>query len=167
PDRDGDTVVDRLDNCPDEKGPPENNGCPKKQLVKITDDKLEILESVYFKTDRAEIQPRSFALLDNVVAVLKAHDALKIQVEGHTDSQGKAEYNKQLSQRRADAVVQYLVKHGISVDRLTSIGFGQEKPIADNKTAEGRAQNRRVVFTVVGDDGHVKTTVQGAGSETK
>jgi uncharacterized repeat protein (TIGR01451 family)/MYXO-CTERM domain-containing protein len=166
-DRDGDGIVDRLDNCPDEKGPAENNGCPKKQLVKITEDNLEILDSVYFKTDRAEILPRSFALLDNVVAVLKAHDKLHIQVEGHTDSQGKPEYNKQLSQRRADSVVQYLVKKGISIDRLTSVGFGQDKPIADNKTAEGRAQNRRVVFTVIGDDGHVKTRVQGAGADSK
>jgi outer membrane protein OmpA-like peptidoglycan-associated protein len=166
-DRDGDTVVDRLDNCPDEPGPPENNGCPKKQLVKITDDKLEILESVYFKTDKAEIQPRSFPLLDNVVAVLKTHPLLKIQVEGHTDSQGKPEYNKQLSQRRAESVVAYLVKKGITADRLIPMGFGQEQPIADNKTAEGRAQNRRVVFSVLGDDGHVKTKVQGAGGDTK
>jgi OOP family OmpA-OmpF porin len=63
--------------------------------------------------------------------------------------------------------VQYLVKKGVSIDRLTAVGFGQEKPIADNKTVEGRAQNRRVVFTVLGDDGHVKTTVQGAGADSK
>src|SRR4029079_15730730 len=101
-DRDGDTVVDRLDNCPDEKGPPDNAGCPTKQLVKIGDDRLDILESVYFKTDRATIEPRSFTLLDNVAAVLKAHDQLKIQVEGHTDNQGGEAYNKKLSQRRAE-----------------------------------------------------------------
>ncbi|HEY0190012.1 MAG TPA: Ig-like domain-containing protein [Kofleriaceae bacterium] len=162
PDRDGDTVVDRLDNCPDEQGPPENNGCPKKQLVRITDDKLEILESVYFQTDRAVILPRSFALLDNVVAVLRAHDKLRIQVEGHTDSQGKAEYNKQLSQRRAEAVVAYLTHKGIDAARLIPMGFGQVQPIADNATAAGRAQNRRVVFTVLGDDGHVQVKQQGA-----
>jgi outer membrane protein OmpA-like peptidoglycan-associated protein len=160
-DRDGDTVVDRLDNCPDEKGLPENAGCPKKQLVKITDDKLEIIESVYFKTDRAVIEPRSFALLDNVAAVLKTHDTLHIQVEGHTDSQGDDAYNKGLSQRRAEAVVAYLTKKGIAADRLIAMGFGEEQPIADNRTAQGRAQNRRVVFTVLGSDGKVQTRVQG------
>jgi large repetitive protein len=166
-DRDGDSVVDRLDNCPDEKGPAENQGCPKKQLVKITDDKLEIIESVYFKTDRAVIEPRSFGLLDNVAAVLVAHDQLKIQVEGHTDSQGDDAYNKKLSQRRTEAVVAYLVKKGIAAARLTALGFGEEKPIADNKTAEGRAQNRRVVFTVIGGGDKVKTHEQGAGDDTK
>jgi outer membrane protein OmpA-like peptidoglycan-associated protein len=166
-DRDGDTVVDRLDNCPDQIGPPENNGCPTKQLVTITDDRLEILESVYFKTDRAVIEPRSFGLLDNVAAVLVAHDKLKIQVEGHTDSQGKPAYNKQLSQRRAEAVVAYLTHKGVDAARLIPMGFGEEKPIADNKTKEGRAQNRRVVFTVLGDDGHVQTHQQGAGDDTK
>jgi outer membrane protein OmpA-like peptidoglycan-associated protein len=166
-DRDGDTVVDRLDNCPDQIGPPENQGCPQKQLVKITDDKLEIVESVYFKTDRAVIEKRSFALLDNVAAVLTAHDTLKIQIEGHTDSQGNSAYNKKLSQQRAEAVVAYLVKKGVDRARLTAMGFGQEQPIADNKTKAGRAQNRRVVFTVIGDDGKVKTHVQGAGDDTK
>ncbi|HEX4421329.1 MAG TPA: OmpA family protein, partial [Kofleriaceae bacterium] len=166
-DRDGDTVPDRLDNCPDQIGPPENNGCPTKQLVTITDDKLEILESVYFKTDRAVIEPRSFGLLDNVAAVLVAHDKLKIQVEGHTDSQGKPAYNKQLSQRRAEAVAAYLTHKGVDAARLIPLGFGEEKPIADNKTKEGRAQNRRVVFTVLGDDGHVQTHQQGAGDDTK
>jgi len=166
-DRDGDTVVDRLDNCPDVIGPPENQGCPQKQLVKIIDDKLEIIESVYFKTDRAVIEARSFPLLDNVAAVLKAHDQLKIQVEGHTDSQGNDAYNKQLSQRRAEAVVAYLVKQKIDRARLTAMGFGEEKPIADNRTKEGRAQNRRVVFTIVGGGDKVKTNVQGAGDDTK
>jgi outer membrane protein OmpA-like peptidoglycan-associated protein len=64
-------------------------------------------------------------------------------------------------------VVAYLVKHGIAADRLTARGFGQDHPIADNATPEGRAQNRRVVFTVLGDDGHVQTRVQGAGDDTK
>jgi len=165
-DRDDDMVVDRLDNCPDQIGPPENQGCPEKQLVKITDDKLEIVESVYFKTDRAVIEARSFALLDNVAAVLAAHDQLKIQVEGHTDSQGDDAYNKKLSQRRAEAVVAYLVKKGIDRSRLTAMGFGEELPIAVNTTKEGRAQNRRVVFTVIGG-ANVKTHVQGAGEDTK
>ncbi|HET7505419.1 MAG TPA: OmpA family protein [Kofleriaceae bacterium] len=160
-DRDGDTVVDRLDNCPDEPGPADHQGCPAAQLVRIVDDRLDILESVYFTTNRAVIEPRSFALLDDVAAVLRTHDQLKIQVEGHTDSDGDARYNKRLSQRRAEAVVAYLVKQGIAAARLYPMGFGEELPIADNRTAEGRAQNRRVVFTVIGS-ARVKTGAQGA-----
>ena len=166
-DRDNDKVVDRLDNCPTEPGPPENQGCPKKQLVKITEDKLEILESVYFKFDLAVIERRSFGLLDNVAAVLTAHPELKIQVEGHTDSKGDDEYNRKLSQRRAESVVTYLTKKGIAAERLTSFGYGEDRPIADNATTEGRAQNRRVVFTVIGGPGNVKTRLQGAGDDTK
>jgi len=166
-DRDGDKVVDRLDNCPTEAGPPENQGCPKKQLVKITDDKLEILESVYFKFDLAVIERRSYALLDNVAAVLAAHPELKIQVEGHTDGMGNDDYNRKLSQRRAASVVTYLTQKGISADRLTSFGYGEDRPIADNATKDGRAQNRRVVFTVTDGPGNVKTRLQGAGDDTK
>jgi MYXO-CTERM domain-containing protein len=166
-DRDGDTVVDRLDNCPDEVGPPDNAGCAKKQLVTIGGGKLEIIESVYFKTNLAVIEKRSFPLLDNVAAVLVAHDQLRIQVEGHTDSQGDGAYNKKLSQRRAESVVAYLIKKGIDKGRLSPLGFGPDKPIADNRTKEGRAQNRRVVFTIIGGDGTVKTQEQGAGDDTK
>jgi uncharacterized repeat protein (TIGR01451 family) len=166
-DRDGDKVVDRLDNCPTEAGPPENQGCPKKQLVKITDDKLEILESVYFKFDLAVIERRSYALLDNVAAVLAAHTELKIQVEGHTDSMGNDDYNRKLSQRRAESVVTYLTQKGIAADRLTSFGYGEDRPIADNATKDGRAQNRRVVFTVTEGPGNIKTKLQGAGDDTK
>jgi outer membrane protein OmpA-like peptidoglycan-associated protein len=169
PDRDGDTVVDRLDNCPDEKGPPENAGCPTKQLVKITDTKLEIIESVYFKLDKAVIEPRSYALLDNVAQVLLSHAKLLIQVEGHTDSQGNAKYNKDLSQRRAQAVVDYLVKKGVDKARLQPLGFGMDKPIADNKTTAGRAQNRRVVFTIVAAPAgtQIENHQQGAGGDTQ
>jgi uncharacterized repeat protein (TIGR01451 family) len=166
-DRDGDTVVDRLDNCPDQIGPPENQGCPEKQLVKLTGDQLVLIESVYFKTNRAVIERRSYALLDNVAAVLAAHDTLHIQVEGHTDSEGDDAYNSELSQQRAEAVVAYLAKKGIATERLTPMGYGEDRPIADNATKAGRAQNRRVVFTVIGGTGNVKTRVQGAGDDTK
>ncbi|HEX2626944.1 MAG TPA: OmpA family protein, partial [Candidatus Limnocylindrales bacterium] len=163
-DKDGDGIVDRLDKCPTEQGLAKNAGCPD---VSIGDGRLDIIESVYFKTDRAEIEPRSFDLLDKVAAVLASHAKLTIQVEGHTDSQGDDAYNKKLSQRRTEAVVAYLVKKGIAKSRLVAKGFGEEKPIADNHTAEGRAQNRRVVFTILGGGDDVKTRVQGAGDDTK
>ncbi|MCX5744191.1 MAG: OmpA family protein, partial [Proteobacteria bacterium] len=167
PDRDGDTVVDRLDNCPDEPGDPKNNGCKVKQLVTITGGTLVIMQSVYFQLDKAIILPKSFELLDQVAAVIASHPTLQIQVEGHTDNQGDDAYNKKLSQRRADAVVAYLKKRKIAADRLKAVGFGEEKPIADNTTKEGRAQNRRVVFTILSGGDNVKTNEQGADDTTK
>jgi OOP family OmpA-OmpF porin len=152
-DRDGDGVVDRLDKCPDEKGLAKDAGCPAVS-IDTEGGVLKVLESVYFKTDRAEIQPVSFPVLDDVAAALKTHDKLRIQVEGHTDSQGDNNYNKQLSQRRTESVVAYLVQKGIDRSRLVAKGFGEEQPIADNNTDEGRAKNRRVVFTILsGGDG--------------
>ena len=135
--------------------------------MQITSGKLVILESVYFQTNKAKILARSFPLLDNVVAVLKAHEKLVIQVEGHTDSQGNDAYNKSLSQRRAEAVVAYLIGKGIDKARLVAEGFGEENPVASNKTKNGRAQNRRVVFTIIGGDATIKTIEQGAGDDTK
>ncbi len=167
-DRDGDTVPDRLDNCPDQAGDSKNAGCATKQLVTITEGKLEILESVYFQLDKAVILARSFKLLDNVASVLVGHDALVVEVQGHTDSQGNDAYNKSLSQRRAAAVVAYLVKKGVPAGRLSAMGYGEEQPIADNATKDGRAQNRRVVFKLVGGtDGTVQTHETGAGDDTK
>jgi outer membrane protein OmpA-like peptidoglycan-associated protein len=149
-DRDGDTVVDRLDNCPDEKGTVENAGCAAKQLVAIKADKIEILDKVFFQTGKDIIEKKSFKLLDNVAQVLAAHPELKrIRVEGHTDNVGVPAKNKDLSDRRAKAVVAYLVGKGLAADRLAAQGFGDEKPLADNATADGKAQNRRVEFVIV------------------
>ncbi|MBL0213438.1 MAG: OmpA family protein [Myxococcales bacterium] len=166
PDRDGDTVVDRLDNCPDEPGPVENQGCKAKQLVKISDGKLEILDIVYFALNKALIQPRSFPLLDDVARVLSTHPEItKIRVEGHTDSQGDDISNKKLSQRRAAAVMAYLIKKGIAPDRLEAQGFGEDVPKATNATKEGRATNRRVEFTIIGGAG-VTVKPTGPGADT-
>lgn len=97
------------------------------------------------------IQKRSNKLLDQVANVLKAHPEItSVQIEGHTDNQGKPDYNKDLSQRRADAVRTYLVKKGVDADRITAIGFGQEKPVAENTTKAGKAKNRRVEFKIIG-----------------
>jgi OmpA-OmpF porin, OOP family len=149
-DGDGDGVVDRSDNCPTEAGTADNYGCAKKQLVVLKAEKLEILDKVFFATAKDVIQSKSFPLLDNVAAVVNAHPEIKhIRVEGHTDNVGDAAKNKDLSNRRAAAVVKYLVSKGVAADRLVSEGFGQEKPIADNATTEGKANNRRVEFVLV------------------
>jgi outer membrane protein OmpA-like peptidoglycan-associated protein len=120
PDRDGDGVPDRVDNCPDEPGTVENqpgtvenHGCQDAQLVVIGAGQLEILEKVYFKTGSHKLQPRSFALLDNVAKVMNAHPEIElIRVEGHSDSTGSLKFNMRLSKRRADTVVRYLVGRG-------------------------------------------------------
>ena len=167
-DRDGDTVVDRLDNCPDEPGPPENQGCRERQRVRITAGALEILDKVYFATNRDVIQRRSFRLLDNVAAVLNNHPEIQhIRVEGHTDDRGDDAYNLDLSQRRAAAVVRYLVDRGeVDSGRLVAQGFGETRPIDDNGTRTGRAANRRVEFNIVQDgEAHGDTVPQEAPAE--
>jgi outer membrane protein OmpA-like peptidoglycan-associated protein len=152
PDRDGDGVPDRIDNCPDEPGTVENQGCEAKQLVVIGEGQLDILEKVYFKKGSAKLQKRSWALLDNVAAVLIAHPEIKkIRVEGHSDKSGSLKYNMILSKKRANTVVRYLVGRGqVSKSRLVAQGFGPKKPLVpDAKTKEEEAMNRRVEFHIV------------------
>lgn len=151
PDSDGDGIVDPDDACPDKPGPrnddPKKNGCP---LVHVTATEVFILEQVQFDVDRATIKKVSDPLLDRVAAVLAEHGELtKIEVQGHTDDTGNRAHNKQLSGARADAVMKALVKRRIARGRLTAKGFGQDKPIADNKTDEGRQKNRRVQFVIL------------------
>ncbi len=151
PDRDGDGVPDRIDNCPDEAGTPENKGCQEKQLVEIKDDRLEILDKVYFRSGSHRILKRSFALLDNVASVVQAHPEIdRIQVEGHTDERGSIKYNVRLSQRRANAVVQYLQRRRVARGRLIAKGFGPSRPVYPGATTEeDHAANRRVEFNIV------------------
>ncbi|MBI1948375.1 MAG: OmpA family protein [Deltaproteobacteria bacterium] len=151
-DTDKDGVVDRADNCPAEAGPVDNQGCPaaKKQLVVVTREALKILDMVYFDTGKATIQPRSFPLLDQVAGIIVEKTWIKqVRVEGHTDSQGVPDKNQKLSDARANSVRDYLIKKGVDGSRLVAQGFGQDKPIASNDTARGRASNRRVEFKVV------------------
>jgi len=152
PDRDGDGVPDRIDNCPDEPGTAENQGCQEKQLVVIGEGQLDILEKVYFKTGSAKLQKRSWALLDNVAAVLIAHPEIeKIRVEGHSDKTGSLKFNMILSKKRANTVVRYLVGRGqVTKSRLVAKGFGPKKPLVPNaKTKQEQAMNRRVEFHIV------------------
>jgi outer membrane protein OmpA-like peptidoglycan-associated protein len=149
-DSDGDGVCDGIDQCPgtpsgvtvDAKGcpppappPPAYIPAPKQEIV---------LEKVFFETNSAKLKPESSETLDKVAASLIANPGIKIQVAGHTDNTGSAKYNLKLSDQRANAVMQYLISKGVDPSMLTEKGFGLTEPIADNKTAEGRAQNRRV-----------------------
>ncbi len=148
-DRDADTVVDRLDNCPDEPGTAAFNGCKEKLLVTLTGGGIELLEIVYFKSDKAVIDRRSYRLLTNAATVIAAHPQInRVVIEGHTDNANDEAYNKDLSQRRAEAVVAFLIEKGVDPAKLTAIGYGEEKPVADNNTRKGRRANRRVEFKI-------------------
>jgi OmpA-OmpF porin, OOP family len=155
PDTDGDGIIDPKDACPTVPGPPNEdptkNGCPP---ARIEHGQIRILEQVKFKTDSAEILHESDGLLEAVTAIFNAHPEItKVAVQGHTDNVGTASYNKGLSERRAASVAKWLVEHGVDSARLSSAGFGLEVPIADNDTAEGRRENRRVEFHIVEVDG--------------
>jgi OmpA-OmpF porin, OOP family len=156
PDSDHDGVPDDIDQCPNT--PPgvqvDAVGCPLKGSI--------TLEGVNFEHNSSELTVASHAALDAIADGLKKHPRLRVEVQGHTDSTGSPPYNMKLSQRRADAVRQYLLDSGASGDQLVAKGYGQTQPVASNKTAAGRAKNRRVVMYVLSNPGDVK--VEGAGS---
>jgi outer membrane protein OmpA-like peptidoglycan-associated protein len=150
PDNDKDGVPDWKDKCPNEFAQTED-GCPKKyQLVVVTAQKIELKQTVYFDYNKATIKPISFALLNDVAQALKDNPGIHVRIEGHTDSRGDDNYNMKLSQSRAESVKKYLVDKGIPQDRMEPKGYGETVPIADNRTEEGRSQNRRVEFIIVG-----------------
>jgi outer membrane protein OmpA-like peptidoglycan-associated protein len=108
------------------------------------------VEKVQFATNRAEVLPSSLPILDKLVKLMKEEPEFKkVRIEAHTDNQGNADANLDLSNRRAAWVREYLIKKGIAADRLESQGYGLTRPIADNKTPAGRAINRRVEFVVI------------------
>jgi len=146
-DRDGDGVPDYLDKCPDVKGTIANKGCPevKKEVLEVFQ---KALQGIQFETGKDIIRPTSFKILDNVVSIMKENMEYNLNINGHTDNVGKPDANMILSQKRAEAVKAYLVNKGVNAGRLKAFGFGDTKPVADNKTAEGRAKNRRVEFVV-------------------
>ena len=120
------------------------------KLVKLTDEKIEILQSVLFESSMDVIRPESVKVLASVANVLRGHPEItKVRVEGHTDSAGPADYNLDLSQKRAQAVLSWLTANGVEASRLEAKGFGPSQSIADNASPDGRAKNRRVVFSIV------------------
>ncbi len=148
PDTDGDGVADKDDKCPDVKGTVANNGCPE-----VSEDAIKRLndyaKTILFNSGKSSFQKQTFPVLQSIVAILKEYPTSKFHIEGHTDSDGKDAMNLKLSQDRAAAVKKYLVENGVAADRLTSEGYGESKPIASNKTAKGKAQNRRVEVKLV------------------
>ena len=142
-DGDNDGVLDKDDECPNSApgAQVDRKGCELQDEI--------ILEGVNFESNSDRLLAGSSDVLDKVVAALRRYPTIKIQIEGHTDSDGAAEYNESLSTRRATTVHDYLANDGISVDRMSVRGYGESQPIADNTSAAGKAQNRRVVLQIV------------------
>jgi outer membrane protein OmpA-like peptidoglycan-associated protein len=148
-DTDGDGVIDCRDKCPDTpRGTTvDADGCPPPKPVAppvFPEGKKElILQGVYFDTDKWDLTEGSKRVLDQVAESLKANPDTRVEIQGHTDSTGGDKHNMDLSEKRAKAVRDYIISKGVAETQVTSKGYGETKPIADNKTKEGRAQNRR------------------------
>ncbi len=151
-DTDGDGIPDERDRCPNEaetmNGYQDEDGCPDDQQLTQTEHSgaSMILQGVTFASGKAVLTEESLPILDETANGLILEPAAVIEIRGHTDNVGSASANQLLSERRAEAVRQYLIKKGVDGQRITALGFGQRYPIASNKTADGRAQNRRIEF---------------------
>jgi outer membrane protein OmpA-like peptidoglycan-associated protein len=155
PDNDKDGIPDTKDRCPMEpetvNGVTDDDGCPDKKytLIQVTKKAIKIKQKVKFKTGRYAILESSFPMLDQIADAVISNKIRKILVEGHTDDVGREASNMRLSQKRADAVRKYLVKKGVSTEALDAIGFGETRPLVDEKTRDARSANRRVEFKII------------------
>jgi len=148
PDTDGDGVYDMDDRCVDKAGPASNRGCP--EIRKEDRAKVELaVKAVQFESGKAKLLAKSNKVLDDVATVLINYPYYSLDLRGHTDSQGEADMNLALSKARAKTCFDYLISKGVPASRLSSEGFGETMPIADNMYAPGRALNRRVEFNLI------------------
>lgn len=151
-DTDGDGFLGAADKCPDAPETKNNfkddDGCPDEipaAIKKFTG----VIEGITFRTGSADILPGSYALLERAVAVLTEYPDVRLEISGHTDNVGSASRNRDLSQRRAESVRSFLLLRGINPQRVTAVGHGEERPIADNSTRSGRGTNRRTEFKLI------------------
>ena len=141
-DSDKDGVPDFIDKCPNtlEGVRIDKKGCP----LNKAEDLEQLKKGINFQTGSTKLTKASYKTLNNIVSLMKKFSTANIEVQGHTDNTGSEDTNKKISQNRAQVVVDYFVQNGISSDRVRAVGFGSDKPIADNKTKKGRSKNRRV-----------------------
>jgi outer membrane protein OmpA-like peptidoglycan-associated protein len=133
---------------------------PPPPRVVLTASSIAIADKIQFKLGSAELLPESHGLLDEVARVFQDNPQIElVQIEGHTDITGSAAVNRKLSKQRAEAVRAYLIRQGIPGTRMLAMGFGPDRPIADNGTPEGQEKNRRVEFNIV-KQGPKKTVIQ-------
>ena len=147
PDTDGDGVNDEEDKCINEKGPASNYGCPVISEAIIKRVKVAA-ENIFFETAKSTLLAKSFPKLNDVVSIMQDNPSFRLTIDGHTDFVGNDVYNQTLSEQRAASVRTYLISKGIAESRLTSFGYGESRPVADNNTATGRSKNRRVELTL-------------------
>jgi len=155
PDSDGDGVPDNIDRCPDTPHgvAVDKFGCPLKSSI--------VLEGVTFETNSSILTADSRPVLNEVADGMVKHPRLRVELQGYTDSTGSDKYNLVLSDKRANAVREYLINQGVKAEQLSAKGFGKADPVASNATPAGRAKNRRVVMKVLDNPGDV--TVKGEG----
>ncbi len=158
-DDDGDGILNPEDRCPDAceviNGVDDDDGCPDPNPGEHPEIQalLGPIEGLAFAVNKDHIKAVSFPVLDGIAEILVRHPLVNLSIDGHRDDRSGDRYGRsQITRKRADSVRQYLVMRGVDPERLTSRGFGEEMPIASNKTAEGRAQNRRIELTLMGPE---------------
>ena len=154
PDNDKDGILDKDDQCPNEpetyNGYQDEDGCPDKGRVIVRKGKLEILDKIYFETDKDIIKPISYPILDAIAATMKGNpQILEIEVQGHADERGDDAHNLDLTDRRAKAVRVYLIDKGIDGNRLQAHGYGETKPVCMEHNEDCWSKNRRVEFVIL------------------
>lgn len=158
PDNDGDRILDPDDACPNEpevyNAYEDEDGCPdESEDIIIEDDQIVVLRKIYFETDSAVIQPRSFPIVDAVATTLLGNPQLTlVEIQGHADERGADEYNIRLTRDRAAAVLEAMVERGVPRERLRSAGYGERCPVDDSSNREAWEQNRRVEFKIIQTD---------------
>ena len=146
-DTDGDGIYDYEDLCPTIAGEKSNSGCPEvKQQVRTILTKA--MKGIQFENGKSTIKENSYGILNEVAAVFIENPSYIIEIQGHTDNVGNYQYNIDLSEKRAQAVREYLIEHGVPAERMTAHGYGPDRPLTSNDTQEGRSVNRRVEFKI-------------------
>ena len=157
PDNDGDGILDEDDLCPNEaedrNGIKDDDGCPDDKIAVRREGSIVILQPILFASGSSRIERDSMVIVRTVATLLKDNeDILQLRVEGHTDNKGKSDSNQRLSQRRAEAVVKKLIELGVESARLEAVGYGDARPVASNRTDDGRAKNRRIEFRILAQE---------------
>jgi outer membrane protein OmpA-like peptidoglycan-associated protein len=160
PDNDHDRIPDKDDKCPNEpeiyNGIDDDDGCPDKSPVRKRHGVLEVMKEIHFETAKATILPESFPILNLVTATLKGNPQIRLlEIEGHADERGDDDYNMRLTEDRAQAVKQYLLDHGVEGERLQAHGYGETKPVCHHHTPGCWANNRRVEFVILRQEGKI------------
>lgn len=148
PDSDNDGVTDNLDACPMVKGSTQNKGCPATESVALT--KEENAAAIQFKTNSDEVKGIiRLEVIEPILDELYENPTWKVVISGHTDSEGTELYNMELSQRRAEKIRAIFLRKGLEENRISTVSYGETKPLDDNRSEEGKAANRRAEIHIL------------------